>query len=86
MPLASTSTGPSFGVVAVITTGVDDPAGFDVEVDGDEVDVDVGADGWAEGVTLVFDDPHAASVSNAETPNAETPSAFLVICISRRYG
>ncbi|MDP9335937.1 MAG: hypothetical protein M3Q30_21875 [Actinomycetota bacterium] len=77
MPLPSTSTEPNFAVLAVSTTGVDELAVFFVVGDvGD--DVEVGADGCAEGVTLVFDDPQAARVINAERP-----SAYFFICIDR---
>jgi hypothetical protein len=71
--LPSTSTDPSFATVAVITTGV--AVGALVEVG---AFVEVGADGCAEGVTVAFDDPHAASVINAKRP-----STVIFISVSK---
>src|SRR5437868_11340978 len=79
MPLPSTSTEPSLAVLPVITTGAGEVRDFLVV--GVGAVVEVGADGCAAGVTLVFDDPQAARMINAERP-----SAYIFICIARDYG
>src|ERR1700694_3275584 len=77
MPLASTRTGPNFAAVAVITT-VDALAGFVVGVE------PVDTEGCVEGVTVAFDDPHAARAINAATPSASCAVHLVLyfICVT----
>jgi len=80
--LASTSTTPSFALLAAFTAGAGATAFVDAGAIVVVALVDEVAGGCAPAATVGFDEPHAASATNALTPTTTNPLRFVACFIA----